>query len=305
MKRPNRVLTHEQFLEKLWNKNEHYRNGDFEVIGKYEGHRFFIKTKTEFGLCSIKANSLLTGNKPHIRSAVNKTEYAINILKEVHGDTYDYSKFKYVTAKTLSTIICKDHGEFEQTYDVHKKGHGCTKCYNERSTKTTKEFVKEASKKHNNEFDYSKSIYVKGTEKIEIICRTHGSFWQTPNSHVSDGQKCPYCYRELKGWTKTHFVDFCNIKEKQARFYVIYVYNEEEFFYKIGITSNTLKRRFRPYDMPYNYEVIHLIKDSASIVWDLEQKNKKILREYQYIPKIKFDGMYECYGKIEDLETKL
>lgn len=32
-----RTLTHEIFLEKLLQKNEHYTNGDFEVIGKYTG----------------------------------------------------------------------------------------------------------------------------------------------------------------------------------------------------------------------------------------------------------------------------
>ncbi len=29
-------LTNEEFLEKLWEKNEHYRNGEFEVIGDFE-----------------------------------------------------------------------------------------------------------------------------------------------------------------------------------------------------------------------------------------------------------------------------
>jgi hypothetical protein len=48
---------------------------------------------------------------------------------EVHNSFYDYSKFTYVNARTPSTIICPDHGEFSTTMDNHvNKSSGCPVC---------------------------------------------------------------------------------------------------------------------------------------------------------------------------------
>ena len=44
-----------------------------------------------------------------------------------HGDKYDYSKAKYVDARTNVVIICPTHGEFLQPPMRHYK-HGCYKC---------------------------------------------------------------------------------------------------------------------------------------------------------------------------------
>lgn len=46
----------------------------------------------------------------------------------VHGDTYDYSRVIYRTAKKNVEIICPKHGIFEQTPDRHIRGHGCALC---------------------------------------------------------------------------------------------------------------------------------------------------------------------------------
>ena len=52
----------------------------------------------------------------------------IEEARKVHGDTYDYSKVKYVNNSTKVTIICPIHGEFEQTPISHLRGCGCSKC---------------------------------------------------------------------------------------------------------------------------------------------------------------------------------
>lgn len=48
--------------------------------------------------------------------------------RKVHGDKYDYSKFKYVNSLTKGIIICPKHGEFEQLPSNHLSGKGCSKC---------------------------------------------------------------------------------------------------------------------------------------------------------------------------------
>ena len=56
------------------------------------------------------------------------TEIAIVRFQEQHGDIYDYSKCEYVNCSTNMTIICRKHGEFQQTYDNHSRGAGCPSC---------------------------------------------------------------------------------------------------------------------------------------------------------------------------------
>jgi very-short-patch-repair endonuclease len=53
-------------------------------------------------------------------------------------------------------------------------------------------FINRCSVVHNNEYDYSNTVYINSTLKVKIICKEHGSFLMRPNSHVN-GQGCPTC----------------------------------------------------------------------------------------------------------------
>ena len=48
--------------------------------------------------------------------------------KNIHGDKYNYSKVEYVKYDTPVTIICPEHGEFQQKPYIHLDGSGCQKC---------------------------------------------------------------------------------------------------------------------------------------------------------------------------------
>ena len=61
------------------------------------------------------------------RLTLTKEEF-IEKANEVHGNKYDYHKVEYVNAKTKVTIICSEHGEFEQAPSQHLSGNGCPKC---------------------------------------------------------------------------------------------------------------------------------------------------------------------------------
>lgn len=58
--------------------------------------------------------------------------------------------------------------------------------------KTTDEFVKDAKKIYGDRYDYSKVIYNGNKTKVCIVCREHGDFHQTPDSHLR-GRGCPLC----------------------------------------------------------------------------------------------------------------
>jgi len=56
----------------------------------------------------------------------------------------------------------------------------------------TSAFIKKSNAAHNGKYSYSKVHYKNNRTKVEIICPTHGSFWQTPYSHYS-GHGCSKC----------------------------------------------------------------------------------------------------------------
>ncbi|MBC8427521.1 MAG: hypothetical protein H8D97_01380 [Proteobacteria bacterium] len=56
---------------------------------------------------------------------------------------------------------------------------------------TQEEFINRCRLKHNNKYNYSKSIYVNARTKIDIICPTHGTFSQKATAHLNDGNGCP------------------------------------------------------------------------------------------------------------------
>ena len=57
------------------------------------------------------------------------TESFIQKAKQIHGDRYDYSKVNYTKKGEYVTIICKVHGEFQQTPNNHYNSIiGCNKC---------------------------------------------------------------------------------------------------------------------------------------------------------------------------------
>lgn len=57
---------------------------------------------------------------------------------------------------------------------------------------TAEEFINKCKQVHGNRYDYTNTYYVHSHKKINIICKTHGSFLQRASSHVQ-GNGCPKC----------------------------------------------------------------------------------------------------------------
>lgn len=62
-------------------------------------------------------------------------------------------------------------------------------------------------------YDYSKVDFKKSSEKVEIICRIHGSFYMTPNNHIT-GYGCPSCGVEYVSMKKRSNTEEFKIKAK-------------------------------------------------------------------------------------------
>jgi len=145
------------------------------------------------------------------------TEEFIEKAKNVHNGKYDYSKVKYVDAKTKVCIICPEHGEFWQNPGNHLFGQHCPYCGKKIASEKRKlsidEFIKRSKKIHGDKYDYSKVEYNCITDKICIICPEHGEFWQQVESHLQ-GYGCQKCANE-----KTHKMQTKTLEEfvEQAR----------------------------------------------------------------------------------------
>lgn len=141
------------------------------------------------------------------------TDKFIEICKIKHNNKYDYSLVEYEHSLKDVKIICPIHGEFRQIPTSHLKGNGCQECgkigYN------SDEFIELVKSKHNNKYDYSKSIYNGTKDKINIICPEHGEFTQIAGDHIQ-GHGCKIC-GDKYGIKESRWLDSLNIKNRQVK----------------------------------------------------------------------------------------
>ena len=119
------------------------------------------------------------------------TEIFINKAHSVHMSIYDYSIVNYVNSYSKIKIICNKHGIFEQTPNNHLNGNGCPNCIKNKKTNTI-DFIEKSKIIHGNKYDYDLVKYCGSHINVNIVCKTHGIFKQTPTNHLS-GNGCPDC----------------------------------------------------------------------------------------------------------------
>lgn len=190
-------------------------------------------------------------SKHHTKTTTDFVERA----KKIHGNIYDYSKTEYTGIFDKVIIICKIHGEFMKRPADHlrcnSKGchhlSGCQQCYRERQSETVRvrmlktkaKFVEQALLIHKNKYDYSKVEYRDSRVKVEIICRIHGSFWQTPGVHLI-GCGCKKCTRYISSKCISWLASLNIPDDKEHREVIIKLNNRH--FYADGFdpTTNTV-----------------------------------------------------------------
>ena len=143
----------------FWNNDYDYSEVDFT----FQNSKVIVIDKKFNTKHLLLPKSLLKSNiKCTIGNCVDKTGYAIKEFKVVHGNKYDYSKYKYSKSTSSSIIICPEHGEFNQSHSTHKTGVGCPKCGRLKTISASKyshEFILNKIKAvHGNKYDYSKVL---------------------------------------------------------------------------------------------------------------------------------------------------
>jgi hypothetical protein len=107
-----------------------------------------------------------------------------------YGNLYDYSLVNYQKNNIIIEIICGKHGSFKLTPNSHLSGRGCPIC--SRFKITTESFIDDSINVHGDKYDYSRVKYINNDDKVEIICKIHGSFFQSPYHHLKL-QGCKKC----------------------------------------------------------------------------------------------------------------
>lgn len=239
-------------------------------------------------------------------------------FEKIHNKKYDYSQVEYRTMHHKVIIICKIHGAFLQTPNAHmRQKQGCPKCgvitCQSKQKITTQKFIIKSKNLYGERFLYSKVNYINAKKPVILTCRLHGDFNVTPNSHLSSKQVCPICTKiKLKrqfqrddsfGWSRTNWINRIKKSNTTAKFYILKCWDENETFYKIGITSKkSIHRRYTGNKtLPYNFKVILLIESiDAGYIYDLEHKVLSKTIENKYKPLKPFVGSaLECRTKLK------
>lgn len=259
----------------------------------------YVLINTQYGLCEQIKQSYERKHIVNIQSALNKTKYYINQYTEkFKNHCYDLSYINYTNSK--SKIMIKDeYGMCSVRADLFLSGIN-TSIVN--AINKTEYFIAQAKKIHGDKYDYSKVEYINNKTKVIIISK-HGEFLQSPNAHLA-GDGCPILAKErlnhVRGWSLTSW-EQASKKSKNFTNYKLYFikcWDENESFYKIGITFTDVKSRFKyKYHLPYNYKILKILESqNAKEIFDLEKYYKSTYKNYKYIPIKNFGGRQECFN---------
>lgn len=219
-------------------------------------------------------------------------EHFIRKSKEQHGDTYDYSKVKYVSGHTKVIINCKTHGDFLQKPNHHWDGIGCPKCGKEAVAKKlmmgNEEFITRAKEVHGDLYSYSKVNYKNSGTKLIVTCKIHGDWSTTPSNHLI-GSGCPAC-----GMKETGFND-----NKISSLYVLVADDRT----KVGITNRDVDKRLREIksDSQINFKILKMYSGiEGGVCRDIESNILKLLSgKYPNITG-SFSGSTECFVGVDN-----
>ncbi|MFL1549762.1 GIY-YIG nuclease family protein [Pseudomonas sp. D47] len=283
-------LTTEQFIEK--SRLVHGEAYDYSSC-KYVNSRTPVSI-----VCKLHGEFLQIPNAHLVGSGCNACGYLkcskkrrqdkklfVEKAVSVHGDRYLYEDVVYAGAHGKVNIKCTDHGEFAQDARSHLKGSGCPKCAISRHVripaKPLEHFIYRAKKAHGEKYVYSKSIYIGGKRKVEITCKTHGSFWQCAADHMK-GSGCPGC---REGGFNTLQVGY------------LYVLRSAEFI-KIGISNNATERMISlKRDTPFGFECLYVEKGCGKLI---AAREKSLHKKFTRANVLGFPGYTEWFEIVKD-----
>jgi len=206
-------MTHEEYIAKATEKH----NGKYDYsITKYKSAREDIEyicpihgKQSQNAAAHLKSNGCLKCGLENRKQPKRYTkEKFLQKSQEQHGNRYDYSQVNYIDQETPVTIICPEHGPFEQKPVKHVNGSKCPKCRPEKNIKWTQELlINEAKKRYGNNYDYSETVYKTMKTPTTFKCnKHHTTFTQIPKLFLKR-PSCPFCIQERKKLTTEQYIE--------------------------------------------------------------------------------------------------
>jgi hypothetical protein len=215
----------------------------------------------------------------------------IEKAKIKHNNYYIYDKVNYIGTHKKIIITCPNHGEFEQMASSHLSGRGCRKCSNKMlhdlKIYNIDWFLNKAKKIHGNKNDYSKVNYTGIKNKVFIICKKHGEFFQSPEKHLL-GNNCPKCCKNKKIYLED-FLKRANFVHKNKYNYSL-VQSLNQFDHKIEIICNKHGKFRQNYMNHLNGQGCPRCKTSKG---ELKIEEFLIHKKIVYDSQFSFDDLFE------------
>lgn len=206
-----RKLTHEEFLNKFYEKNKHAQ--DIQVVGTYVNANTKIKCK-----CKLDGHewttlpyNLLQGTgcpecaKKRVTQKQTWTHKQFMREFEIRNKHSQYIKIlgTYKNGKTKILCKCKKDGyEWKTIPERLLKGKGCPKCAGNAKL-THKEFMEKVNKQNKHAQDIIVvSTYKNNKTSIKCKCKKCGYEWETMPDCLLRGYGCSKCAGNAKLTTK-------------------------------------------------------------------------------------------------------
>lgn len=184
MGRPS--LNEEQYKQKV---KELY-NGDFEVVGRYKSLTQPVLLKDKYGVISLKQANQIFNARPGIKSALNKTEYFMNQLREKYPENaklltpvseYEAMKKKMLFNTKYGLVSCAP--------DTLMAGHKATvRCAVNRKDYMRKQLLE----LYGERYDFKILSTDRHEGKVKLICPIHGEVL-IDNDYIFEGCGCIKC----------------------------------------------------------------------------------------------------------------
>ena len=194
---------------------KHLNKYDYSLVNYEKVDDYINIICKEHGEFIQKSSNHLSGQGCPKCSGVEKSNIGefINKSKKVHLNKYDYSKSIYTNANHPLVIICKNHGEFNQTPYKHLSGQGCPICKLSKGEKKIMNFLIKNNIKyeHQKKFDdclnirklpfdfylpdYNILIEYDGIQHFEPVDQFGGEE-AFKNLKIRDKIKDEYCYEK-------------------------------------------------------------------------------------------------------------
>lgn len=129
-----RVLANKRHEDKWVNRVDFEKqlpsNRNYKILEDRVNINHPLLVEDPFGVCKVSPKSLIKGNIPTVRQALDKDSYRINLYRSIHGQNFSYPDYKYLNNNSKITIVCNRCGLEDTVIDCNhiKKKSGCKNC---------------------------------------------------------------------------------------------------------------------------------------------------------------------------------